>query len=44
MVIDILRTHPMAIIGRIMQENPFFIPPDEFLLELRQHSGPARLG
>jgi len=34
-VIDIMRTHPMIIIGGILQENPFFIPPDEFLQELR---------
>ena len=34
-VIDIMRTHPMVIIGGILQENPFFIPPDEFLQELR---------
>jgi MEDS: MEthanogen/methylotroph, DcmR Sensory domain len=35
-VIDIMRTHPMIIIGGILQENPFFVPPDEFLRELRQ--------
>jgi hypothetical protein len=33
----------MAIIGSILQENPFFIPPDEFLLELRRRSTPPRL-
>jgi len=33
---DILRTHPMVIIGGILQENPFFVPPDQFLLELRE--------
>jgi hypothetical protein len=32
---DILRTHPMAIIGSILQENPFFTPPAEFLKELQ---------
>jgi hypothetical protein len=26
----------MIIIGGILQENPFFIPPDEFLRELRE--------
>jgi hypothetical protein len=26
----------MAIIGRIMHQNPFFVPPDEFLQELRE--------
>lgn len=34
-VIDVMRTHPMTIIGGILQENPFFVPPDEFLRELR---------
>lgn len=33
---DIMRTHPMVIIGGILQENPFFVPPDEMLQELRQ--------
>jgi hypothetical protein len=35
-VLDILRTHPMVIIGGILQENPFFVQPDEFLRELRE--------
>jgi DNA-binding CsgD family transcriptional regulator len=34
-VIDILRTHPMALIGGRLQVNPFFVPPAEFLAELR---------
>jgi hypothetical protein len=34
-VMDIMRTHPMVIIGGILQENPFFVPPDEFLREVR---------
>jgi hypothetical protein len=29
----------MIIIGGILQENPFFVPPDEFLHELRTRSG-----
>jgi len=29
----------MVIIGGILQENPFFIPPDEFLRELRARGG-----
>jgi hypothetical protein len=37
-VLDILRTHPMVIIGGILQENPFFVPPDEFLRELRERA------
>ena len=35
-VIDIMRTHPMIIIGGILQENPFFVPPEEFLNEVRE--------
>jgi hypothetical protein len=35
-VIDIMRTHPLVIIGGILQQNPFYIPPDEFLREFRQ--------
>jgi DcmR-like sensory protein len=35
-VIDVMRTHPMIIIGGLLQENPFFVPPDEFLREIRQ--------
>jgi hypothetical protein len=34
--IDIMRTHPVVIIGGVLQENPFFVPPDNFLLELRE--------
>jgi hypothetical protein len=26
----------MIIIGGMLQENPFFVPPDEFLRELRK--------
>src|SRR5258707_7727476 len=33
---DILRTHPVVIIGGVLQEKPFFVSPDHFLLELRE--------
>ncbi len=33
-VIDILRTHPMVIIGGILQENPFFVPSEQMIEEL----------
>lgn len=36
MVIDILRTHPMVIIGGILQQNPYFMSPEEFLIEIRE--------
>jgi len=35
-VIDIMRTHPMIIIGGILYRNPFFVPPEVFLSELRE--------
>ena len=35
-VVDIIRTHHMIIIGGILQENPFSVPPDQFLQELRE--------
>ena len=31
MVMDVLRTHPQVIVGGILRENPFYVPPDEFL-------------
>jgi hypothetical protein len=34
-VMDILRTHPMVIVGGVLQENPLYVPPDEFLAELK---------
>lgn len=33
-VIDIMRTHPMVIIGGILQENPFFVPSAQMIEEL----------
>jgi hypothetical protein len=35
-VIDIMRTHPMVIIGGLLQRNPFFTQPEEFLREYRE--------
>jgi hypothetical protein len=38
-VVDVLRSHPLAVIGGIVQENPFFVTPDQLIEELRE---PAR--
>jgi hypothetical protein len=35
-VIYALRTHPVVIIGGLLQENPFFVPPEQLLLEIRE--------
>jgi MEDS: MEthanogen/methylotroph, DcmR Sensory domain len=43
-VMDIMRTHPVVIIGEMLQENPFFVPPDQFLLEIRERRRSARAG
>lgn len=46
-VIDILRTHLLVILGGALQQNPFFVPPEQFLSEYRarrsvRDSQPAR--
>jgi hypothetical protein len=41
-VMDIMRTHPVVIVGGVLQENPFFVPPDQFLLEIRERRRSAR--
>ncbi|HVX29508.1 MAG TPA: MEDS domain-containing protein [Nitrolancea sp.] len=43
-LIDVLRTHPMALIGGMLQVNPFFVPAAEFLEELRSRDRVAGHG
>jgi len=40
-VMDALRTHPVVIIGGLLQENPFFVSPDQLLLEIRERRASA---
>lgn len=35
-VIDALRTHRAVILGGLLQENPFFAPPDQFVREIQE--------
>jgi len=35
-VVDAFRTHPVVIIGGILQQNPFYVEPDDFLREVRE--------
>ena len=42
-VIDILHTHPLVIIGGTLQVNPFYIPPGEFIAELKGRQAQARM-
>lgn len=35
-VLDVLRCHPLAVVGGLVQVNPFFVPPEELLQELQE--------
>ena len=35
-VIDILRTHPMVILGGVPQRNTFFVPAEQFVPSFRE--------
>jgi hypothetical protein len=37
-----LRTHPLVIVGGLLQENPFYVEPDQLLLELRERHPQVR--
>jgi hypothetical protein len=41
---DIMRTHPLVIVGGLLRENPFFVPPEEFLLEIRERRSAVSQG
>jgi hypothetical protein len=36
MVIAAMRTHPIVLVGGIVQRNPFYVPPEELLQELNE--------
>ena len=40
--IDILRTHPMVIIGGVLVENSFFTRPQDFIREVQARTEPSR--
>jgi hypothetical protein len=42
-VIAIMRTHPVVIVGSILQRNPFFAPPDHRLPEIREWRSTRRM-
>jgi hypothetical protein len=37
-VIDVLRTHPVVLIHGALHENPFFVPPEQFVRERARRS------
>jgi hypothetical protein len=42
LALDILRTHPVAIIGGVLIENAFFTRPEDFIREVQARTGPSR--
>ena len=36
MVVAAMRTHPIVLIGGIVQRNPFYVPPEELMKELNE--------
>ena len=40
MVVAAMRTHPIVLIGGIVQRNPFYVPPEELLKELSEREAP----
>ena len=43
-VLDVMRTHPATLIGGVIQHNPFYIPPEQMLQELRERGEIDRHG
>ncbi len=39
-ILDVLRTHPMAIIGGVLYENPFYMQPADFIAEVMARDWP----
>jgi MEDS: MEthanogen/methylotroph, DcmR Sensory domain len=42
LVMDALRTHPLVIIGGLLQENPFYVSPGQLLLEIRERQSASK--
>ena len=40
LIVDVMRRHLMVFIGGILLENPFFVPPEELLRQLRERCAP----
>src|SRR4029077_4914967 len=37
-IVDAIRTHPAVVIGGSLYDNPFYVPPEQMIEELRQRS------
>jgi hypothetical protein len=42
-VIDVMRTHPAILVGGIVQDNPFYVPPETFIRDLRNRDTRIRI-
>ena len=42
LALDILRTHPIVIIGGVLVENSFFTRPEDFIREVQARTGPPQ--
>jgi len=40
-VLSAMRTHPIAIVGGVLQQNPFYVPPEQIMEEIRTRSEPG---
>jgi hypothetical protein len=43
-IVDVMRTHPMTLIDGTLHENPYFVPPEEFIRELRNRRASRIVG
>jgi hypothetical protein len=41
LILDVLRTHRLVILGGLLRENPFYVPMEQFLAELREREAEA---
>jgi hypothetical protein len=41
-IIGVMQTHPMVLIGGVVQDNPFFVEPEKFLHDRRARRGKRR--
>jgi hypothetical protein len=43
-MLDLLRTHPLTLIGDVLKENPFYLPPSQMLQEIRAQQNQESAG
>ncbi|HET7433671.1 MAG TPA: MEDS domain-containing protein [Thermoanaerobaculia bacterium] len=37
-VVDLMRAHPVVLLGRQLHDNPYYVPPNDLLREVRGHA------